>query len=201
MTWIATLAELEALYGTPAEAATIKVARRLTPAYREWIARSRFCLLSTVGPGGTDCSPRGDDGPVATELDPGTLAIPDWHGNNRIDSLRNIVSDGRVSLAFMVAGSDSMIRVNGTARLSADASLLARFERGGRRPRTVVVVTIAEVYFQCARALVRSRLWRDGDCSAGLPSPGAILAEMSQGRIDGAAYDAEWPGRAAGTMW
>ena len=200
--WVEDLAALEALYpDPPAQAATAKVARRMTPAYRRWIGASRFCLLATVGPEGTDCSPRGDDGPVVTELDPGTLALPDWRGNNRIDSLRNIVADGRVSLTFMVAGSDNLVRVNGTARLSADPLLLARFDRGGQLPRSVIVIAIGEIYSQCARALIRSRLWRDGDCAAGLPSMGDILAEMTEGAIDGAAYDAAWPGRAAASMW
>jgi uncharacterized protein len=200
--WIDSMDKLEALYPTPpAPAATLKVAARLTPHYRAWIARSRFCLLSTVAPEGTDCSPRGDDGPVVLELDPGTLALPDWRGNNRIDSLRNIVRDGRVSLTFLVPGSDILVRVNGTARLSADPELLGHFDRAGARPRSVIVVAIIEVYTQCARALIRSRLWRDGDQSAGLPTVGDILSEMTQGALDGAAYDAEWPGRAAGTMW
>jgi uncharacterized protein len=200
--WVSDLAALQALYpDPPAPAAMIKVARRLTPLYRRWIAASRFCLLATVGPGGTDCSPRGDDGPVVAELDPGTLALPDWRGNNRIDSLRNIVVDGRVSLTFLVAGSDNVVRVNGTARLSADPALLARFDRGGKRPRTVIVIAIAEIYSQCARALIRSRLWHDRDCAAGLPSVGEILSEMTAGRFDGAAYDAAWPRRAADTMW
>jgi len=200
--WIEDLAALEALYPeAPAPAAVVKVARRLTPLYRRWIAASRFCLLASVGPGGTDCSPRGDDGPVVLELDPGTLALPDWRGNNRIDSLRNIVLDGRVSLTFLVAGSTNLVRVNGTARLSADPALLARFDRGGHQPRSVIVIAIAEVYSQCARALIRSRLWQDGDRSAGLPTVGQILAEMTAGGIDGASYDAEWPGRAARTLW
>lgn len=201
MSWIATEDALNALYAdAPAMAATAKVARRLTPAYRRWIAASRFCLLATVGPEGTDCSPRGDDGPVVVEADPGTLLMPDWRGNNRIDSLRNIVRDGRVSLTFLVAGSVNVVRVNGTALLSADPALLERFDRRGARPRSVMVITMREVYFQCARALMRSELW-GGDRSAGLPSAGDILAEMTAGSFDGAAYDAEWPGRAARSMW
>ena len=199
--WITDEAGLEALFGTPPEAALVKVARRMTPAYRAWIARSRFCLLATVGPEGTDCSPRGDDGPVVLEADPGTLLLPDWRGNNRIDSLRNIVRDGRVSLTFMVAGSNNVVRVNGTARLSTDPALTGRFEREGRAPRLVVVIALTEIYSQCARALLRSRLWSDGDQSAGLPSVGQMLSEMTEGRIDGAAYDREWPARAAGSMW
>ncbi len=199
--FITTEADLAALYGTPGEAAMVKVARRMTPTYRAWIAQSRFCILSTVGPEGTDASPRGDEGPVATELDPGTLALPDWRGNNRLDSLRNIVRDGRASLMFMVPGSTNVVRVNGAARLTADPDIRAGFARDGKLPQTVIVFKIAEVYSQCARALMRSALWTEGDRSDGLPTVGDMLREMSDGGIDGAAYDAEWPGRAAQSMW
>jgi uncharacterized protein len=201
MTWITTLDDLHSHYGHPAEAATIKVTDHLTPAYRAWLDRSRFCILTTVGPEGTDGSPRGDDGPVVTVLDPQTLALPDWYGNNRIDSLRNIVRDGRMSLMFLIPGANNALRINGTARLTADDSLRARFTRDGKLPRTVIVIRIAEVYSQCARALIRSALWTAGDQSASLPTVGDMLREISEGRIDGTTYDAEWPGRAAVTMW
>jgi len=201
MDWITTLEDLHAQYGQPGEAATVKVTNRLTPAYRAWVDRSRFCVLSTVGPEGTDGSPRGDEGPVAAVLDPQTLALPDWLGNNRIDSLRNILRDGRVSLMFLIPGALNALRVNGTARLTADAALRARFARDGKEPRTVIVIDIAEVYSQCARALIRSALWTGGDQSAGLPTVGDMLREITEGRIDGKAYDANWPGRAAQTMW
>ncbi|WP_333818014.1 pyridoxamine 5'-phosphate oxidase family protein [Tabrizicola sp.] len=201
MTWITTLEDLHAHYGQPGEAATSKVTARLTPAYRAWVDRSRFCVLSTVGPEGTDGSPRGDEGPVARVLDAQTLALPDWHGNNRIDSLRNILRDGRVSLMFLIPGALNALRVNGTARLTADADLRARFARDGKEPRSVIVIRIAEVYSQCARALIRSALWTSGDQSAGLPTVGDMLREITEGRIDGQAYDADWPGRAAQTMW
>lgn len=200
MRWIDTIEELDARYGAPPEAARIKVTRRLTPAYARWIAASRFCLLSSVGPEGTDGTPRGDDGPVVQIADPGTLLMPDWRGNNRIDTLRNIVRDGRVSVAFLVAGSSTVIRVNGTARLSDDPALLARFDRGGKQPRLVIVIAVAEVYSQCARALIRSGIWARDD-SAGLPSVGDFLTEITQGAFDGAEYDRIWPGRAAETMW
>ena len=198
---IGSVEELESHYGTPGQASLVKVARRMTPAYRAWIGRSRFCILTTVGPEGTDASPRGDDGPVVRELDPGTLALPDWRGNERIDSLRNVVRDPRVSLMFFVAGSDNVVRVNGRGFVTVDDELRASFARQGKAPRSVVVVQIDEIYSQCARALLRARLWRDGDQSQGLPSVGDMLAEMTQGGIDGAAYDAEWPGRAAQTLW
>ncbi len=192
---------LETHYGTPGAPSLRKVARRMTPLYRKWIMASRFCVLTTVGAGGTDGSPRGDDGPVVLEQDPGTLLMPDWRGNNRVDSLRNIVEDGRVSLMFMVPGSNTVVRLNGRAWLTADAGLRARFDKAGRQPATVIVIEIAEIYTQCARAQIRAGLWSGVDHSAGLPSPGEILAEMTDGEEGGAAYDDAWPARAAKTMW
>ena len=194
------IAALEALYGSPGKASIIKVTDHLTPAYRAWIGRSRFCVLTTVGPNGTDGSPRGDDGAVVQEHDSKTLLMPDWRGNNRMDSLRNIVLDGRVSLMFMVPGSNNVMRVNGRAEVSVAPDLLARFNDKGRMPRSVIVIRIEEVYSQCARAVMRSGIWSAGDDSHGLPSVGDMLAEVEIG-FDGAAYDDEWPKRAAKTMW
>ena len=201
MDYITDLSALEALYGQPGQPALCKVVTRMTPLYRQWIMASRLCILGTVGPEGTDGSPRGDDGPVVIELDPGTLAMPDWHGNNRIDSLRNIVRDPRVSLMFLVPGSNNVVRVNGTARISADPALLQKFERKGRLPRTAIVIRIEEIYAQCARALMRARTWTCGDESDKLPSVGEILSEMTKGGFDGEAYDQAWPERASQTMW
>lgn len=200
MAFVETLEELETLYGKPGKASLVKVANRITPTYRAWIEAAPFCILSTVGLDGTDGSPRGDDGSVVHVLDERTLALPDWQGNNRLDSLRNIVSDGRVSLMFMVPGKTNVIRVNGTARLSVDADLIARFEQKGRHPRTVILVNVAEVYSQCARALMRARLWEKGD-APDLPSAGDILREQTDGDFDGTAYDADWTERAKRTMW
>lgn len=201
MDFIETEDGLHALYGAPAQASLLKVTNALTPAYSAWVARSRLCILSTIGPEGTDASPRGDDGPVILVLDPQHIALPDWHGNNRIDSLRNIVRDPRVSLMFLVAGATNVVRVNGTARITNDADLCARFARSSKLPRSVIIVQIAEVYFQCARALMRSGIWQTGDQSAGLPSMGDILAEITSGVFDGATYDSEWPEKAVKTMW
>lgn len=200
MEFIEDIKALEALYGIPGAASTRKVVHRLTPRYRKWIMVSRYCILSTVGPGGTDGSPRGDDGPVVIELDAQTLAMPDWRGNNRLDSLRNIVLDGRVSLMFMVPRSNTVVRVNGTAKLTADEALRARFEQKGKHPATVIVIAISEVYSQCARATIRAGLWSRDD-SDGLPTVGALLAEASDGEEGGAEYDAGWSARAAQTMW
>ena len=201
MEFITTLPALEALYGTPGEASLFKVARRMTPGYRKWITRARFCVLSTVGPEGTDASPRGDDGPVVTEIDPGTLALPDWRGNERIDSLRNIVRDPRVSLMFFVPGSNTVVRVNGRARVTADGPMRERFAKGDKLPRTVILIEIAEIYTQCARALMRAGIWSGEDETDGLPSVGDILKEMTKGRFDGAGYDRDWPGRAETSLW
>ncbi|MBI1170268.1 pyridoxamine 5'-phosphate oxidase family protein [bacterium] len=201
MDWITTLDDLHALYGTPSRPALAKVTPHLTPSYRAFIERSRFCVISTVGPEGTDGSPRGDQGPVVTVLDPKTLALPDWKGNERIDSLRNILRDGRVSLIFLIPGSTTAIRVNGRARLTADPTLCGRFERDGKHPRSVIVIAVDEVYSQCARALQRSEMWSAGDQSRGLPSVGQMLQEASEGAIDGAEYDRERATRAHLGWW
>ena len=201
MEFIDDIAVLETLYGTPGEASLVKVAKGLTPTYRTWIMASKFCVLSTIGPEGTDASPRGDDGPVVAELDPQHLALPDWRGNQRLDSLRNIVRDPRVSLMFFGPGSLNVVRVNGSAKLTTDDALLARFERAGKRPQTVAVIKISEIYSQCARAIMRAGLWASGDQSAGLPTVGDMLKEMTSGAFDGETYDKEWPERAAKSMW
>lgn len=201
MTPIETLEDLHALYGTPGDAALRKVADRLTPEYARWIERSRFCILSTVGPEGTDASPRGDDGPIVSPLDDRHLAMPDWRGNQRLDSLRNILRDPRVSLMFMVPGSNNVIRINGRAIVTADKTLRDRLGRGDIRPATVIVIEIKEVYSQCARALVRSRLWTAGEESQGLPTVGQVLAAMTDDEVGGERYDAEWAGRAIKTLW
>jgi PPOX class probable FMN-dependent enzyme len=203
MTIIATIDQLEAIYGQPNEASTVKVADRITPQYRVLIDKSPFAALATCGPEGLDCSPRGDLPGFVRVHDEATLMMPDRRGNNRVDSLRNIVRDPRIALLFLIPGSGSTLRVNGHARVSADADLLASFKVDGKAPRTVIVMTVDEIYFQCARAIVRSDLWnpdRRVDPKS-LPTPGQILAEMSENRVGGEDYDRAWPERARQTMW
>ena len=203
MTIIATIDQLEAIYGQPNEASTVKVADRITPQYRVLIDKSPFAALATCGPEGLDCSPRGDLPGFVRVHDETTLMMPDRRGNNRVDSLRNIVRDPRIALLFLIPGSGSTLRVNGRARVSADADLLASFKVDGKAPRTVIVMTVDEIYFQCARAIVRSDLWnpdRRVDPES-LPTPGQILAEMSENRVGGEDYDQAWPERARQTMW
>ncbi len=201
MKYVSDIAELEELYGTPGVASLRKMAQKMTPLYRQWIMASRFCVVSTVGAEGTDGSPRGDDGPVVRELDAQTLAMPDWRGNNRMDTLRNIVADGRVSLMFMVAGSNTIVRVNGFGRVTTDVEMCQSFEVKGRHPRSVIVIRIGEIYTQCARAPMRAGLWTEGDQSEGLPTAGEILAEMTAGEEGGVPYDDAWLARAQKTMW
>src|SRR5467141_485135 len=158
MSVIATIGDLEAIYGFPNDASTVKVADRVTPPYRILIDKSPFAALATSGPEGLDCSPRGDLPGFIRVHDDKTLMMPDRRGNNRVDSLRNIVRDPRVALLFLIPGSGSTLRVNGYAHVSADPELLASFKTEGKAPRTVIVMTVEEVYFQCARAIVRSDL-------------------------------------------
>ena len=203
MSIIATIEQLEAIYGQPNQASTVKVADRITPQYRVLIDRSPFAALATCGPEGLDCSPRGALPGFVRVRDHKTLMMPDRRGNNRIDSLRNIVRDPRMALLFLIPGAGSTLRVNGRGRLSADAALLASFAIDGKAPRTVIIMTVEEIYFQCARAIVRSELWnpdRRVDPRS-LPSPGQILAEMSGNRVGGEDYDREWPERAQKSLW
>lgn len=174
------LDELEALYPAPSGRVIAKAMPRLIPTYAAWIAASRFCVLSSVGPEGTDGTPRGDDGPVVEVFDDTTLLMPDWRGNNRIDTLRNILSDGRVSLMFMVPGALEVMRVNGSAQLSTDPKLLERFSDRGRAPKLVIVIHVEEAYPQCARALMRSGLWKAGDERDRVPGMSALLSEVAE---------------------
>ena len=191
---------LEALYDAPMQTALDKVQDHLTPLYKKWIDGSRFLILSTVGPEGTDASPRGDDGPVVKIQDPKTILLPDWRGNNRLDSLRNIVRDPRISLLFMVPGCKNVVRVNGKATLSTDVGLLAQFDKSGKAPTCIISAAIDEVYFQCAKALMRSALWASGDESANVPTAGEFVRERIEG-FDAQAYDAGYADYAKDRMW
>lgn len=206
MTIITTIAALEAVYGRLedlGEASTAKVTNRIIPPYRAYIEASPFLALATSGPEGLDCSPRGDGPGFVRIHDDRTLMLPDRRGNNRVDSLRNIIRDPRVALLFLLPGSGTTFRVNGHAHLSADPALLDSFAVGGKPPRSVIVVQISEAYFQCARAIVRSELWNpDRFIPKGhLPTPGDVLDLLSEGRVGGPKYDEAWPARAAASLW
>jgi PPOX class probable FMN-dependent enzyme len=200
---ISSVDQLEALYGQPVEAATVKEVAHLTPHYRAYIAASPYAVLATSGPEGLDCSPRGDRPGFVRIHDDSTLMLPDRRGNNRVDSLRNVVRDPRVALLFMIPGFANTLRVNGRAHLSVEPGLLQSFAVEDKAPRSVMVIEVASVYFQCGRALVRSDLWNPAHHvdPKSLPSAGQILAALSQDRVGGEPYDREWPGRAAKTLW
>jgi PPOX class probable FMN-dependent enzyme len=201
---IQTLGQLYAIYAAPpAAAAMVKEVDWITPEYRALIEASPFVALATCGPEGLDCSPRGDGPGFVRVAGSRTLIMPDRRGNNRTDSLRNIIRDPRVALLFLIPGSGTTFRVNGQAVISADPDLLASFAVDGAAPRTAIIITVEAAYFQCARAIVRSNLWDPSKYvdSASLPTPGAMLAALSQGEVGGPAYDHDWPTRAAKTLW
>ena len=200
---ITSLAELHDLYGTPMETSTAKEVPFITPHYRAMIEVSPFATLATAGPEGLDCSPRGDLPGFVRVVDDKTLMMPDRHGNNRIDSLRNIVRDARVALLFLIPGAGNTLRVNGRAHLRNDEELLASFAVAGKAPRTVIVIAVEAVYFQCARAIVRSDLWNPDKHvdPKNMPTAGEILAELTDRRIGGEEYDRAWPERARKTLW
>jgi PPOX class probable FMN-dependent enzyme len=201
--FVTTTEQLEAIYGEPSERAVIKELPVLAPVYRPFIEHAPFMLLATAGPEGLDCSPRGDAPGFVRVVDDRTLAIPDRRGNNRVDSLRNIVRDPRVGLLFMIPGVGETLRVNGRARISIEKELLESFIIDGKAPRSVLLVSIESVYFQCTKALVRSQLW---DASRHverkrLPSAGDILVAITKGEFDGAAYDRSYPEHMKNTIY
>ena len=200
---ITDLATLDALYGPPNDTSIYKEVNHLHPLYRHLVEAAPFAVLATSGPLGLDASPRGDAAGLVTVEDEHTLLLPDRRGNNRADSLRNIVTDPRVALLFMVPGVGETLRINGRATISIEPALLARFVVDGHAPRSVLVVTIETVYFQCSRAIVRAQLW---DATrhvprGRLPSAGTILSALTQSAIDGDAYDRELPARVRSSLY
>jgi uncharacterized protein len=200
---ITTLEQLDRLYGEPVPAAIVKEIDHISEHYKAFIDRAPFVVVATVGPEGLDCSPRGDPPGFVRVHDTKTVLLPDRRGNNRIDSLRNIVRDPRISLLFMIPGIGNTLRINGRAEIRTDPDLLASFAINGKLPRTVVMVTVERVYTQCPKALVRSRLWsQDAQIARSeLPSAGEMLERLSKGGIDGAEYDRVYPQRLKETIY
>ena len=200
---ITSVEQLEALYGPPLEQSLVKEVPHITPEYRTMIEASPFAVLGTSGPEGLDCSPRGDVPGFVRVLDERTLLLPDRRGNNRADSLKNIVRDPRVALLFLIPGLGITLRVNGRACLSTEPALLDSFVMEGKAPRCVIVVDVQTVYFQCARAIVRSDLWNPAKHRdpASLPTSGRILAALTDQRLGGEEYDRQWCDRVQKTLW
>ena len=196
-------AALDALYGAPNPNSLAKEVAYLHPHYRKFVEAAPFVSIATGGPDGLDCSPRGDAPGFVRVHDEHTLMLPDRRGNNRVDTLKNLLADARIGLLFLIPGVGETLRINGSARITVDPALLASFAVDRKPPRCVIVVDIATVYFQCSRALVRSRLW---DAAAhmrrnALPSTGRLIADIGKQGFDGATYDREQPAHVAATLY
>ena len=198
------IASLEALarhYEAPSERALKKVAPRLDDTARNFIAASPFCILTTIGHNGPHATPRGDAPGFVACMENGSLALPDRRGNNRLDGLRDIIEDPRVALLFLIPGVAEALRVGGTARITTDPALCARFVERGKAPTSVILISPREVYMQCAKSILRSRLWGDAPRPAGVPTAGEMIASHTGGMVDSAAYDATAPARLAETLY
>jgi hypothetical protein len=201
---IATTAELESLYAdAPYGPALIKEADHVTPQYRKLIEAAPFVVLATCGPEGLDCSPRGDPPGFIQVVDEHTLMIPDRRGNNRIDSLRNLVRDPRIALLFLIPGVGETMRVVGQARISTDPKLTETLAINGKVPKCVLVVTVEHAYFQCTKAIIRSKLWDPASKvdRKTLPTPGSIIAELTDGKMGGPEHDRLAPERIKATIY
>jgi hypothetical protein len=204
---LTTIEQLEALYAQPGERALRKEIPYVNDDYRAFIAAAPFAVLATSGPDGLDCSPRGDAPGFVRVVDERTLALPDRPGNNRLDSLRNVIVDPRLALLFVIPGVGETLRVNGRGRISNDPTLLDSFAVDGKLPRTVLLIDVDAVYFHCSKALVRSRLWDPAHHveRSQLPSAGEILQRIiatNDGEpFDAAAYDRELPERVRATLY
>jgi uncharacterized protein len=200
---ITSVVQLEALYGEAYGPAVVKEIDHVNADYRAFIEAAPFCAIATSGPGGLDCTPRGDPPGFVRVADEKTLLIPDRRGNNRIDSLRNLIADPRIALLFLIPGCGETIRVNGRAAISTDPALCESFVFAGKTPRTVIIVTVERVYFQCSKAIVRSKLWDPATRidRATLPTSGTILAHISKGAIGGPEHDRAAPERIKATIY
>jgi PPOX class probable FMN-dependent enzyme len=196
-------AQLATLFGEVGEASLRKEVDFVHPSYRAMIEASPFAVLATAGPQGLDASPRGDAPGFVQVDDEHTLLLPERRGNNRVDSLRNILHDPRVALLFLIPGVGETLRVNGSARITTAPDLLARFTVQGQLPKCVVVISVKSVFFQCARAIQRSGLWQPAaaDARTRVPTPGAILQALTDAAVDGEAYDRALPARQRDTLY
>lgn len=200
---ITTEVQLQALFGEVSAAAMRKEVTHITPEYSAMIAASPFAVLATSGAQGLDASPRGDQPGFVVVDDPHTLLLPERRGNNRVDSLRNILADPRVALLFLIPGVGEMLRVMGRAAISVEPALLARFEVDGKQPKCVIRIAVESAFFQCGRAALRSKLWlaKSQQRETPLPTAGQMLSAIMGQEIDGAQYDRDLPARQRGTLY
>jgi PPOX class probable FMN-dependent enzyme len=200
---ITDIGQLEDLYGPATPRSITKEIDHLNHEYRAFIEAAPFMAVATVGQEGLDCSPRGENGSVVQIVDEKTILFADRRGNNRLDTLRNILDDSRIALLFLVPGIGETMRINGRAAISLSADLLKMFAVNGKLPKTVVEVKVDRVYFQCSKALVRSGIWEidqhvDPDV---VPSPGQMLEATAVDDFDGTKYDQELDRRYLDQLW
>lgn len=195
--------QLISLFGEPSEVAVQKEVLFLHPHYQALIKASPFAVLATIGPNGLDTSPRGDPPGFVSIQDKYTLLIPERRGNNRIDSLLNILADPRVALLFLIPGVGETLRVNGRANITTDPEILKNQSVDGKLPKCVIIVKVERAFFQCARAIQRSRLWQpiSHDSKPDVPSAGTIMEALTNAKIDGEEYDRELPARQRDTLY
>lgn len=200
---IETIEQLEAIYGTPSERSLFKEIDHISAHYRAFIEKAPFVVVGSCGPEGLDCSPRGDPPGFVRVVDEKTVLLPDRRGNNRVDTLRNLVRDPRISLLFLIPGIGETLRINGRAEILTGPGLLASFSMDGKLPRSVISVTVGTVYYQCQKALARSRLWHpEAQVPRGdLPSSGEILRALSPGPFDAENYDRGYPDHMKDTIY
>ena len=200
---VTTMAALETLYETPVQNSLTKEIDHINAPYRALIEAAPFFALATSGPDGMDCSPRGDAPGFVRVQDEKTLLVPDRRGNNRIDSLRNLIHDPRVALLFLIPGCGETLRIIGRAAISTDPALCESFIVQGKAPRIVLVVTVDRVYYQCPKAIVRSKLWDPSTWQdrKALPTCGKILSTITAGKVDADSHDAAYPERIRTTIY
>jgi uncharacterized protein len=200
---INSITDLEALYGQPMGAALTKEVDYITDQYRVFIEKAPFVVVATVGPEGLDCSPRGDPAGFVRVIDRKRMLIPDRRGNNRMDSMRNIIRDPRISLLFLIPGVNETLRINGRARIIVDEALAKTFTVNEKVPTTLLEVTADRVYYQCPKALIRSKLWavEAQVPRSALPTGGQILAEITKNAVNAEEYDAAYPERIRQTIY
>ena len=203
MRFVTSLAELETIYGEASPTSRVKEVGSLTAPYRAFIEASPMLILASAGAEGLDCSPKGDAPGFVRVIDAQTVAIPDRLGNNRINNLRNIVADPRVSVLFLIPGISETLRINGRAAITGDPVLLESFAVRGKAPRTVILVTIDAVYFHCAKAIIRSKLWdpEGRQTRDTVPSSGEMLRCIVEGDFDADQYDRDLPARIQNTLY
>ncbi|NRA86797.1 MAG: pyridoxamine 5'-phosphate oxidase family protein [Rhizobiales bacterium] len=202
MTKITTIEQLEALYKPPTGLTITKEIDFINDQYRQFIEASPFCILSTYGEKGIDCTPRGDPYPLVRITDSKTILLPDRKGNNRVDNMRNIIENSQVGLIFLVPNAGETIRVAGRAEIIVDVELNESFAIKGKPATSVLRISVDKIYFHCSKALIRSALWKSETYidRKTFPTAGQMGKAIDQS-FDGETYDRNLPERYKKTLY